>query len=209
MKGLVNLDKLMTGFGERFQWQKYVIAGALIFLWAAPLYSSFPYLNVYGKVVYAASLYVLTLFISRKVSAPVSGIFAFVGLAAATAVMLTLLVAIVANLPFPRPWAWLPQLTKFLYWLYPAVFGAVVTTVILFYPLTKLFGERSRFCAWGVVVIIFLFRYDAILHGKTGLHQLVAAAETFSIILLWFFALQLQKMDLRAYISGRKRQQAG
>lgn len=194
----------MTGLGERFQWQKYVIAGALIFLWAAPLYSNFPYLNVYGKVVYAASLYVLTLFISRKVSTPVSGIISIAGLFTATVVMFATLILVIAYVPFPRPWPWLPQIAKFLYWLYPGIFGAVVTTAVFFYPLTKLFGQRSRFCAWGVVAFHFLIRYAGILHGKSTLHQLVAATETFSLILLWFFASLIQKLYLRYYMQASK-----
>lgn len=194
----------MTRIESGFQCQKNVIASTLIFFWIVPLLHNFPNINVYGKFIYAIGLYSLTLFISIKNSSPVFGVISVVGLLAATIVTLTIMTLINVYLPFPPPWPWLPQIVKFLYLLYPGIFGAIVTTAMLFYPLTKFFGESSRFCAWSVVVINFLLRHSVILHGENWLYQLVSITESSSLILIWFLASHIQKSGLQFSILSRK-----
>jgi len=194
----------MVRIESGFQWKKSVMASTLIFLWTAPLLHNFPNLNVYGKFIYFIGLYGLTLFISRKNSAPASGIISVAGLLAATIVTLTIMALINVYLPFPPPWPWLPKIAKFLYFLYPGIFSAIVTTAVLFYPLNKFFGESSRFCAWSVVGINFLFRHSVILHGGNWLSQLISITEASSLIMVWFLASRIQKSGLRFSILSNK-----
>lgn len=177
---------------DKFGWKNYGLSIILMIAWLIML----GYVSVTSDALYVVvPLYFFTLYVSYRLKKKIPIVLLFLAIFLTTLVMLVVLVDSQAYLPWYKLSSNYPIFIRFLYFLYPPVVGALSVTLVFFYPLNKLFKEKSRFCLWGLTIFLYLKSGEYLwVSYIPPLYKLINATTIFSPILVWFFVAQISKM---------------
>ncbi len=182
---------------DKFGWKNYAISIVIMYEWCRMLGFVFITLDSLYIVI---MLYFVTLYLSYRVKQRLPRIIVFFGVILATLIMFVVLEKSRPYIPFYEISSGYPIFIQFIYLFYPAVLGALTVILIFFYPLNKLFQEKSRFCVWGLTALLFFMIYictgrDTFWSSDTpSFIRLDYAIMIFSPILIWFLVAQISKI---------------
>ena len=176
---------------DRFGFKDYAISILVIFGWLFLSYSS---LALDYKYMFIP-MYLLTVYLSYMLKKKLPKIIIIFGLLTSLLAMFIVRVYCEAYLPFPHLSSSVPLFIKFIYFLYPPILGGLITTLVFFYPLQRLFQDNSRLCVWGLTIFLLCFSGHFFFDNniRLPLMRLVGLLDTFSTIIIWFIVVQITK----------------